>query len=456
MSEVRIKLIGDRPATLAQQAIIGFWGVNLALVVALWFTTSAFSTELPVMLDTFAMLFGLLATFFALTQFMLMGRIGWIERRFGLDHLASYHRINGYLAFTFILIHPIFVTVSYALAQHINIWQQYLQLIEHYRYVWLALIAQILFIFVVGSSIFIVRRRLKFESWYFVHLAVYIAIVIVPLHQIEVGDSFVGGEHPLALIYWLGLYYFVALNLLIWRFGLPLWNLWRFRFRVDKVVAETPTTTSVYIRGRNLRRLRVKPGQFILVRIFAKHFWWQEHPFSLSWIPHDNLIRLTIRHVGDYTSAIAGLQPGKYVLISGPLGRFTRDIALTNKRLFIAGGSGITPIRSLAQEALAQKKDSVLIYGNKAPNDVVFKAELDQLAKKGLKVTHVFSDAPKSRTGETGYVDVARIAKLCPDFRERDIYLCGPPPMMAGIIDGLKALDFDLEKLHYERFALHN
>jgi predicted ferric reductase len=455
MSRLRTKLFQGEPS-LPQQAIVGFWGVNLALVLGLWLTTTEFSGGTAILLDALAMLFGLLATFFALTQFMLMGRINWIERHFGLDHLASYHRINGYLAFSCILVHPIFVTISYAMERHINLWQQYLDLIFHYDYVWLAFIAQILFIFVVGSSIYIARKRLKFETWYFVHLAVYAAIIIVPLHQLAVGDSFVGDEHPLAKLYWLSLYAFVALNILIWRLGLPLFNFWRFRFQVDKVVAETPTTTSVYIHGRNLSRLKTIPGQFILVRIFAKGFWWQEHPFSLAMIPHDNILRLTIRHVGDYTNAIAKLKPGKYVLVSGPFGRFTREIAQTNKRLFVAGGVGITPIRSLIEEALAQKLDCALIYGNKSPDDIVFRSELDGLAKKGLKITHVFSDAPRSYRGEIGYVDAGRIAQLAPDFAERDIYLCGPPPMMAGIIDGLSAGGEVPANLHYERFALHN
>jgi len=453
MLGVRTKLFQGEPS-LPQQAIIGFWGTNLALVIGLWLTTTDFSNETAELLNAFGMLFGLLATFFALTQFMLMGRIAWIERRFGLDHLASYHRINGYLAFGFILIHPVFITLSEALEHGANPFRQFASLILHESYVWLAFIAEILFILVVVSSIYIARKRLKFESWYFVHLAVYAAIIIVPLHQLAIGMSFAG--HPLARVYWLCLYAFVGLNILIWRFGLPLFDFVRFRFVVDKIVAETPTTTSVYIHGKNLARWKMIPGQFVLVRIFSKGFWWQEHPFSLSWIPHDNMLRLTIRHVGDYTTRVADLQPGKYVLVSGPFGRFTREIAVTNKRLFIAGGVGITPVRSLAEESVSQKIDSVLIYGNKSPDDVVFKSELDTLARKGLKITHVFSDAPKNYHGETGYVDLEHIARLVPDYLERDIYLCGPPLMMAGIIDSLHAAGVDSNRLHYERFALHN
>jgi ferredoxin-NADP reductase len=87
---------------------------------------------------------------------------------------------------------------------------------------------------------------------------------------------------------------------------------------------------------------------------------------------------------------------------------------------------------------------------------VVFKQELAKFVKKGLKIIDVFSEAPKNYRGETGYVDAERIRRLVPDHQERDIYLCGPPPMMLGIIDGLSEGGEAPANLHYERFALHN
>jgi len=444
-----LPLFDERP-TLWQQLVVGFWYINLGLVGVLWATTADFG-GLADWLDAAGMLVGLLAVYFALTQFMLMGRIGWLERHFGLDRLAGYHRINGYLAISFILVHPIFITFSYALSAHIGPIHQYADLITKYAWVWLALIGELLFITVVASSIYIARRRLKFETWYFVHLLVYLAIVCVSIHPFFVSDSFSGGEHPLAIAYWLGLYCFVALNLLIWRFGLPVYNWLRFGWRIDEVLHENERTTSIYIRGRQLRRWRSRPGQFVMVRIFTRGLWWQEHPFSLSWIPHDDRLRLTIRNVGDYTAAIAKLRPGARVLVSGPYGRFTREVARTDKRLFIAGGVGITPLRSLAEEALAAGQDCVLVYGNRLPDDVPLQAELAQLK---LPTHHVYSDV-KVRGSAHGYVDAGLIRRLVPDFKHRDVYLCGPPPMMTGIIDGLLAAGLDPAQLHYERFALH-
>jgi predicted ferric reductase len=447
----------DGDLQLQQQAIVSFWVFNFALILLLWLTTTTFSGGLAIMLDAIGMLCGLLATFFALTQFMLMGRINWIERQFGLDHLASYHRIYGYLAITFIMIHPIFITISYSMENHINLFRQYVDLILHYNYVWLAFIAQILFIAVVVSSIYIARKRMKFESWYFVHLAVYAAIVIVPLHQLAVGDSFAGDTHPLARIYWIGLYVFVGLNILVWRFSIPLYNLLRFDFRIAKVVAETPTTTSIYIHGRKLERWRTKPGQFVLVRFFSKKAWWQEHPFSLSMSPHDNLFRLTIRHVGDYTTdVIPSLQRGTRVLVSGPYGRFTNDVATTRKRLFIAGGIGITPLRTLLEEAVKARQDSVLIYGSRFPDDTPLSSELDKLVRHHVRLIKVYSEPPSKYRGEKGYVDLARIKRLVPDYITRDTYICGPPVMMEHLVQELSHAKVRPDQLHFERFALHN
>jgi len=195
---VKTKLLTGK-LTTKQGLVIGTWYVNLLLAVVLWATTSAslLSSGSPGgILLAIGRLLGILATVFALTQFLLMGRILWIERPFGLDHLASYHHFNGLAAITLILIHPLFVIAGYSLAGHTNYIETYVNVLQHYRYVSWALLAEILFVLVVATSIYIVRRKLKFESWYSVHLLVYAAIVLVFFHQFAVGGSFIG--HPLA------------------------------------------------------------------------------------------------------------------------------------------------------------------------------------------------------------------------------------------------------------------
>ena len=440
-----------------QALIVGAWYLNLAGVLVLWATTSASlitSGELGSMLIAAGRLLGLLAAFFALTQFMLMGRIMWIERHFGLDHLASYHRFNGYVAIYSILIHIFLVVLGYSISSQTGFFSQYKEIIQTFPYVWLALIGAVLFMVVAVSSAFIVRRKLKFETWYYVHLITYAAITLAFFHQLAVGGSFI--ESGLARNYWYALYGFVAANLLFWRFGWPTLNLFRFGFKVDRVESETLTTTSVYIKGNHLLRWGAKPGQYALVRFLGKGFVFQEHPFSLSDIVKDNEMRLTVRNVGDYTSKIPNLKPGTRVLTSGPFGRFTSALAITDKRLFIAGGVGITPIRAMLAEAVNNRTPSILLYANRNPKDVVFAKELVALAGPYLKIKPVFSDAPAGYKGETGYINGAMIKRLVPDYAERDVYICGPQPMMDGIATDLTATDLPTEQLHFERFALHN
>ncbi len=82
----------------------------------------------------------------------------------------------------------------------------------------MAWIAQMLFILVVVTSINIVRRHLKFESRYWVHMLVYAAIVLAFFHQFALGGSL--NSEPLMRAYWYGLYIFVAANVLFLPFHL--------------------------------------------------------------------------------------------------------------------------------------------------------------------------------------------------------------------------------------------
>jgi predicted ferric reductase len=456
MKKLHIRLFEGAP-TIAQQTIIGLWAILLFAVVGMWGLTSAslLSSGASNVFLSIGLLIGLLATFFALTQFMLMGRIWWIESAFGLDRLASYHRFNGYAAIILILLHAPLITASYALRSSTNYFQQYIELLTDYTYVGLAGIAVVLFVGVVASSIYIARRHLKFETWYWVHLAVYAAIVLASLHQFAIGSSL--QQSTLAYYFWLGLYLFVALNFVIWRFGLPVFNMIRFGFTVDRVIAETPTTTSVYIRGKNLKKFKTVPGQFVLVRFLARSFGLEEHPFSLSMTPEYSQaaeLRLTIRHVGDYTGRIAQIKAGTKVVISGPFGRFTRKVSHTKKRLYIAGGVGITPIRTMFEESVHQKVATTLLYGNKDSSDVPLKKELDAISTDEAKIHYVYSDETR-KDAESGRINAALIKRLVADVAERDVYVCGPPPMMASVVEDLRKLNVPTDQIHFEQFSLH-
>jgi len=431
-----------------------FWALNLAVIVYFWAPNGLLevgSGDIIAALHAIARLFGLLATFCALTQFVLMGRVGWLEPIFGLDRLAIFHRRNGVATLTFILLHSSLMTLTHPLLQHSTNFLGVLEL----PYVWLAAIAEVLFVLTVGMSIYIVRKHLKFETWYAVHLLNYAAIALVPWHQLTNGGDFL--VNPTFSYYWIGLYAFTALNVLIWRFGRTGWLYLRHRFEVDKVVQQTATATSVYIKGKNMDKFHSKAGQFILVRFLARPFVWQEHPFSLSKVTDAQGLRLTIRQLGDFTNMVPQLKPGTKVWVSGPFGAFTHELQRTNKLLYIVGGIGITPIYSMIQDQAARGEtgNAIMLYGNRTEADTIFLKELTALSQQiKMPIYNVLSDQ-KDYKGEKGFIDKEKIARLVPDVATRDVFLCGPPPMMAGIRAMLHELGVPESQIHYERFALH-
>ncbi len=432
----------------------GLWAANVVAIVWFWLplgVPEVASGDIAVMLRAVGRLFGLLATYCALVQFVLMGRLGWLEPIFGLDRLAIFHRRNGAATISFMLLHASIMVVT----QHVFMGGVDILHVFTLPHVWLATIALALFIMTVGLSIYIVRKHLKFEAWYVVHLFNYLAIVLIPWHQLTNGGDFL--TNPAFANYWIALYLFTALNVMYWRFGMTIIKFVRHDFTVERVVKETPTATSVYIKARHLDKFKAKGGQFVLVRFLERPFILQEHPFSLSRLPDGKTLRLTIRQLGDFTNMIPQLKPGTKVWVSGPFGAFTHEQQRTNKILYIVGGIGITPIRSMIEDQArrGEKGNAVLLYGNRTVADTIF---LDELTKLGrhidMPIHNVLSDQ-KGYTGETGFIDAEKIMRLVPDATSRDIFICGPPPMMFGIMKQLKGVGVPASQIHYERFSLH-
>jgi predicted ferric reductase len=399
-----------------------------------------------------AKLFGFLAAYAVMLQFFFMGRMPWLERVFGLDKLSRLHHLNGRLAIVFILLHPLLMTAGYGQMMGKGLWEQYLSIVYSSDDLFLASVGMWLFVVVVASSLFIVRRRLKYEYWYWIHLLVYIAIGSAFFHQVEVGSDLVTKQA--FYWYWISLYVLVFGSHLVFRIIRPGYNFRKHDFTVNRTMRETYNVLSVYITGKNIERFRIKPGQFMIFRFLQKGLWWQTHPFSLSFYPNGKELRISVKELGDYTKRLQELQPGTKVIIDGPYGVFTEQSAIKDKALFIVGGIGITPVRSLLEQYAQSGKDAILLYGNRSSQDIVFKEELDELAGYGtVKIIHVLSDEP-NYTGESGRIDDEKIKRLVPDFLSRDIFLCGPPPMMEGLIVLLQSLGVPKKQIHYERFSL--
>jgi len=422
-------------------------------VAFFWYSGSFYSLTLggSSTLIALARLAGLLAAFLALLQLVLIGRVKWLDREFGHDKLARFHQTNGKLVYSFLILHVFLVLWGYGATRGVSFLAQLNDFILTSDDLAQAVMAFGLFTFVVALSIAIVRRRLKYEFWYYVHLLTYAAIALSFGHQTELGEDF---SQAFFTPYWYLLYAFAFGHLIYFRFVRPLLFFSRHRFQVLKVEAETPSVNSVYIGGREIEDFKFEAGQFMRARFLARGFWTQAHPFSFSLPPGKGHLRFSIKESGDFTKKIKELPVGTQVLIDGPHGVFTLAKSQREKILAIAGGIGITPLRSLCEEGVQKGKDIVLLYSNKLASDIPLKRELEELEKtySNFKVILVVTDDP-SWVGEEEKLNLNTIQKLVPDWQGREIFLCGPGPMMKAIREDLKKASYPSQYLHFEEFA---
>lgn len=182
-------------------------------------------------------------------------------------------------------------------------------------------------------------------------------------------------------------------------------------------------------------------------------------PYSIASSPRDTLsdtIMITVKRVGG--GIVSGFildnwKVGMKVTASAPLGDFTYERLRDAKTVIgIAGGSGITPFRSLAK-AITEGDEScslVLLYGSRTLEDAVFSDEIAEMAKKcdKVKIVNVLSEEQKDGC-ESGFITAEIIQKYAPEGEDYSIFLCGPQAMY-------NFADKEIEKLGIRRkFVRH-
>jgi predicted ferric reductase len=376
---------------------------------------------------------GLLAVYLALIQILLLARLPPVERLVGFGRLTVWHRRNGKVCISLVVVHTMLITVS------------------SYPAMVAATIGTVLMVGVVIRVLAIVRRRLPYGGWYLVHLSIYAGIALFYLHQLPIGNGFTINTSQAG--YWIALYSVTLALLVCFRLAQPAWGAFRYRLRVADVTREGPGVVSLRVTGQHLDQLNVHAGQFMLWRFFTRGRWWQAHPFSLSAAPDGRSLRLTVKDVGDFTSRIGDVPAGTVVLADGPFGTFTHLQRTRPRVALIAGGIGITPIRALFEELPAAPGELALIYRVIREEDLVFRAELEEIARE--RYADLFFVVGDHRTvAGCDLLSSARLLRFIPDIAEREIYLCGPHPMMIRSEGSLRGAGVPSRQIHSERFAL--
>jgi ferredoxin-NADP reductase len=189
------------------------------------------------------------------------------------------------------------------------------------------------------------------------------------------------------------------------------------------------------------RKLNFKPGQYLE--------WTLQHEkmdnrgmrryFTIASSPTEKDIIMGVKFYdkpSSYKQSLISLKAGEIIVASQLSGDFILPKDTNKKLLFIAGGIGITPFRSIIKYLIDtnEKRDIVLFYSNKSFNDIAYKEIFDLAAQKiGTKIIYCLSDQksmPPDWAGETGFISKEMIEKYVPDFMERMFYISGPRSMI--------------------------
>lgn len=444
-----------------QDAVGALTWASVLVVVALWVAGGGVQdlAGWASGLISIGRLTGLVSSDLLLIQVLLMARIPVVEQAYGQDELAIRHRLVGFTSFNLMLAHIVLIIWGYAAQYDKNPLVELWEVVLEYPGMLLAAAGTLALVMVTVTSIRKARRKLRYESWHLLHLYAYLGVGLALPHQLWTGQEFLSS--PVATVYWWTLWAAAAGAILVWRIGVPVYRTFAHGLRVTHVVRESDDVVSVWMSGRNLRRLPVRAGQFFTWRFLTGNGtgWTRGHPYSLSAAPTDTGLRITVKDLGDGSRALASLRPGTRVAIEGPHGRLHSGVRTQRKVTLIGSGIGITPLRALLEELPQQPGDVTLIYRASSEADLVLKDELDRLAAaKGARVFFVVGHRIRGRSSwlpasAEHLSDVEALRRLVPDVADHDVYLCGAQPWMDAARAAAVAAGVPKERVHEERFA---
>jgi len=234
---------------------------------------------------------------------------------------------------------------------------------------------------------------------------------------------------------------------------------------VAKIVEQTPDTKSYYLEPDAEKGCKAlawfSAGQYLSIRLSVGGMK-LSRPYSLASSPREALsgqYMLTIKRVGGGIASeyiLDNWQVGTKVTASEPLGVFTYEPLRDAKTIIgIAGGSGITPFRSLAKAIADGDEDAsmTLLYGSRSIDDAVFQAEFKALEAScpRFKLVNVLSDRPCAGC-ESGFITAELIKKYAP-AGDYSIFLCGPQAMYSFVDKEIAKLGLRKKFIRHELFG---
>ncbi len=205
-----------------------------------------------------------------------------------------------------------------------------------------------------------------------------------------------------------------------------------------------------------------RPGQYVFCELDELDFpdeRGNRRHFTISSSPTEkDIVMFTTRIRGSgFKETLRQAPVGYEINIGTPLGYFVVPEKEAPHCVFIAGGIGVTPYRSILRYALDVKEpiDAVMLYFNHSSADIIFRQELEEIAQQmsTFALVNVLSDPEPGWKGEKGRLNEALLEKWVPDLNQRLFWISGPPPMVKAYKELVKQTGVGDEAIRTDSFA---
>ncbi|MEM0437752.1 MAG: FAD-binding oxidoreductase [Candidatus Micrarchaeia archaeon] len=204
----------------------------------------------------------------------------------------------------------------------------------------------------------------------------------------------------------------------------------------------------------NGERMPYKAGQYVLLKaiISGREV---SRAYSLASVPNDENLEIIIRVVGEFTQYLNTLKVGDALKLIGPFGHFTLDLCKGKNVVFVATGTGISPLLGMARElhksgGCKRFESITMVYGTRYKDMLVYREELEQHEREcpNFRFVPVLS-REENWAGRKGYVQGVVSEIAAPDT---DYFICGLPAMTDEVEKILLERGIKRELIHLERY----
>lgn len=391
---------------------------------------------------------GLFLVVLFVIQIVLIARLKWLDRIYGLDQLWRFHRFNGIVMSVLILFHAFFIFGAEGFG--------FYPFEKRYWPEFLGIATAVLFLGMVGSALLKIQIRLPYHWWFTGHrIAAPLIGIMIFIHVSNVSESF---EATVPFI-WLCVLFFIAFLLAAakWKHAVPFFN---YSYTVKSVASIARDVWEIKAEPEDGQVLKYFPGQFVFLATVNSLVPSEAHPFTIASAPQKNEnLEFVIKDCGDFTHTMGLMKKGDTLSINGPYGRFSY-LMLEYKApvIMIAGGIGITPFLSMLRHMTGTESQPKvkLIWSNQTKDQAVFDDELSGMQNKmsDLVIEYIYTreENTYSTSKRIDFDYLNHTLHSVP--RTSHVYICGPRRFSNDVKDALMQLGFSKARVYTESFVL--